>query len=325
MHSGVSLTQVDGQGNDLGSQYRSAVYYTIDTQHAAIVASRRAYHRALQMSGVHRSIVTEVRPLCDATFYPAETYHQQYLAKPGARPYCSARPLMVQLPSGAPDVGLGQTVAEAEADRLPEAFWAEHAPSFHCALSLPDAPIVWAASGSSSAHNGAADHGDDGSNDDADDEPCPPPMDESFAMVRGGDDLMAPNAHGSAAAPVQQRLRWSCDRELADRICCFNRHFAEPRGHFELTGLLTWILERCATSPDGCQEACATSSSVSGSPALAFFDSVSGKRLFQLSSRTGARSPQAFVAESVTHGELLPRSHPHEVPCIEFRTSMATR
>ena len=46
----------------------------------------------------------------------------------------------------------------------------------------------------------------------------------------GGEELMAEKGHGTSATPVQQELRWDCDVKVADRICNFNRHYAEYRG-----------------------------------------------------------------------------------------------
>ncbi len=87
-------TQGDRQGNDRGSQYRSAIYTTTERQHALAVASKAAYGSKLTRDGF-AAITTEIK--ADQTFYPAEAYHQQYLAKPGSRPYCSAMPTGVLL------------------------------------------------------------------------------------------------------------------------------------------------------------------------------------------------------------------------------------
>ena len=46
---------------------------------------------------------------------------------------------------------------------------------------------------------------------------------------------MYPKAHGTSAVPVQDNLRWGCDRKKADEICNFNRHYAEHSGYFEKT------------------------------------------------------------------------------------------
>ena len=77
-------TQGMRQGNDVGTQYRSAIYTLNDADKAVVDASRNAYNRALIKAG-RGEITTEIKPL-DA-FYPAEDYHQQYLAKNPAG-YC---------------------------------------------------------------------------------------------------------------------------------------------------------------------------------------------------------------------------------------------
>ena len=53
--------------------------------------------------------------------------------------------------------------------------------------------------------------------------------------VMGDESLMSPKAHGTSPVPVQQNLRWNCDRNKADEICNFNRHYAEHSGYFEKT------------------------------------------------------------------------------------------
>jgi peptide-methionine (S)-S-oxide reductase len=71
-------TQGMGQGNDIGTQYRSAIYTTSERQQAVATASREAYGGALAAAG-RGAITTEVLPAGE--FYPAEEYHQQYLHK----------------------------------------------------------------------------------------------------------------------------------------------------------------------------------------------------------------------------------------------------
>jgi peptide-methionine (S)-S-oxide reductase len=71
-------TQGMRQGNDIGSQYRSAIYYTSDEQQRGAAATRDAYNTALRRAG-HREITTEVAE--SGPFYYAEEYHQQYLHK----------------------------------------------------------------------------------------------------------------------------------------------------------------------------------------------------------------------------------------------------
>ena len=77
-------TQGMRQGNDIGTQYRSAVYTLDDAQRETATASRTAYQHQLESAG-YGPVTTEIAPL--DTFYYAEDYHQQYLAKnPGG--YC---------------------------------------------------------------------------------------------------------------------------------------------------------------------------------------------------------------------------------------------
>jgi peptide-methionine (S)-S-oxide reductase len=71
-------TQGMRQGNDIGTQYRSGIYYSDDEQRRAAEASREAYQRRLAESG-YGPITTEILPAPE--FYYAEEYHQQYLAK----------------------------------------------------------------------------------------------------------------------------------------------------------------------------------------------------------------------------------------------------
>jgi peptide-methionine (S)-S-oxide reductase len=71
-------TQGMRQGNDVGTQYRSAILVTDDAQREAAEASRAAFQRELSAAG-YGEITTEIAPLRD--FYYAEPYHQQYLHK----------------------------------------------------------------------------------------------------------------------------------------------------------------------------------------------------------------------------------------------------
>ncbi len=71
-------TQGMRQGNDVGTQYRSGVYFTNDAQQAAAEMALRAYDEALRATG-HGQITTEVEPA--GPFYHAEDHHQQYLHK----------------------------------------------------------------------------------------------------------------------------------------------------------------------------------------------------------------------------------------------------
>jgi len=71
-------TQGMRQGNDVGTQYRSGIYYFDDGQKAASESSRDAFEQRLKKAG-YGAITTEILPAPD--FYYAEDYHQQYLAK----------------------------------------------------------------------------------------------------------------------------------------------------------------------------------------------------------------------------------------------------
>jgi peptide-methionine (S)-S-oxide reductase len=89
-------TQGMRQGNDIGTQYRSAVYTTSDAQAAAVAASQAAYGAELAKAG-YGAITTEVKPLEE--FYYAEPYHQQYLAK-NPNGYCGIGGTGVSCPVG---------------------------------------------------------------------------------------------------------------------------------------------------------------------------------------------------------------------------------
>jgi peptide-methionine (S)-S-oxide reductase len=71
-------TQGMRQGNDVGTQYRSAIYFQNDGERRAAEASRDGYQKRLSEAGYGR-ITTEIAPA--SSFYYAEDYHQQYLAK----------------------------------------------------------------------------------------------------------------------------------------------------------------------------------------------------------------------------------------------------
>lgn len=95
-------------------------------------------------------------------------------------------------------------------------------------------------------------------------------------VVMGDESIMKPKAHGTSEVPVQSDLRWGCDSSLADRICNFNRHYAERSGYF----LQTSFLE-------------------DSSKDTTYYDSNSGKPLFKA---PRGRSFEAFVSESKAHG-----------------------
>jgi peptide-methionine (S)-S-oxide reductase len=97
-------TQGMRQGNDVGTQYRSAILYTSEAQKSAAEASRAAYNERLSAAG-HGEITTDIEPA--GPFYYAEDYHQQYLHK-NPMGYCGLGGTGVSCP-----IGLGTTPATA--------------------------------------------------------------------------------------------------------------------------------------------------------------------------------------------------------------------
>jgi peptide-methionine (S)-S-oxide reductase len=97
-------TQGNRQGNDMGTQYRSAIYIHTDAQRSAAEASRAMFQAELTKAGFG-AITTEI---VDAPeFYFAEDYHQQYLAK-NPRGYCPDHGTGVACP-----IGLGVAAAQS--------------------------------------------------------------------------------------------------------------------------------------------------------------------------------------------------------------------
>ena len=90
-------TQGMRQGNDTGTQYRSAIYWTTEAQRAAAESSRDAYQQALIARGLGR-VTTEIAEA--GPFYFAEAHHQQYLAR-NPYGYCGLAGTGVACPVGA--------------------------------------------------------------------------------------------------------------------------------------------------------------------------------------------------------------------------------
>ena len=89
-------TQGMRQGNDMGTQYRSGIYYADEAQREAAEASRAMFQEKLAAAG-YGEITTEIAPA--GAFYYAEPYHQQYLGKnPGG--YCGLGGTGVSCPIG---------------------------------------------------------------------------------------------------------------------------------------------------------------------------------------------------------------------------------
>jgi peptide-methionine (S)-S-oxide reductase len=91
-------TQGMRQGNDMGTQYRSAVYWANDAQRAAAEATREMFQTELARAG-YSEITTEIAEA--GPFYYAEPYHQQYLAK-NPNGYCGLGGTGVSCPVGLP-------------------------------------------------------------------------------------------------------------------------------------------------------------------------------------------------------------------------------
>ncbi|HEX2038960.1 MAG TPA: peptide-methionine (S)-S-oxide reductase MsrA [Acidimicrobiales bacterium] len=89
-------TQGMRQGNDVGTQYRSAIYTSSEEQQAAAEASRALYQERLKAAG-YGDVTTEIRPA--PAFYYAEDYHQQYLDK-HPNGYCGLGGTGVSCPVG---------------------------------------------------------------------------------------------------------------------------------------------------------------------------------------------------------------------------------
>jgi peptide-methionine (S)-S-oxide reductase len=121
-------TQGLAQGNDTGSQYRSALVTTTGAQRALAESSRDHYQQQLAQAGFG-AITTEL--LEGRPFFYAEAHHQQYLARPGSRPYCSARPSGVRL-----------TAFPGSSFLLPPEVWQQYDWSIqHCVLRSSNDPI----------------------------------------------------------------------------------------------------------------------------------------------------------------------------------------
>jgi peptide methionine sulfoxide reductase MsrB len=98
---------------------------------------------------------------------------------------------------------------------------------------------------------------------------------------RGDESLMSPKAHGTTATEVQKNLRFGVDRKLADKICSYNRRYAENYGSFTKTSFQKDFLAMVEKGP------------------VTFYDSVTGKPLFRA---PVGRSVDDFIAESRFHG-----------------------
>ncbi|KNC86819.1 hypothetical protein SARC_01051 [Sphaeroforma arctica JP610] len=102
--------------------------------------------------------------------------------------------------------------------------------------------------------------------------------------LAGEESIMSKKEHGTCSQPVQDHLRWKCHQSLADRICCFNRRYAENSGYWQHTAFATEV-QKMAKEGDNTE--------------VTFYDSVTGKPLF-IAPRN--RTMQDFISESRAHG-----------------------
>ena len=97
--------------------------------------------------------------------------------------------------------------------------------------------------------------------------------------IIGDESIMSAKAHGTSILPVQDKLRWKCDTKVADRICNYNRNYAEYAGY--------WNSETNFLKEND------------GSIPIVFYDSVTGVPLFKAPI---GRTWEEFVNESKGHG-----------------------
>ena len=98
-------------------------------------------------------------------------------------------------------------------------------------------------------------------------------------MRMGDSSIMTQKSHGTSEVPVQENLRFGASRKLADKICNYNRHFAELGGYFKETSFESVVMN--------------------SSGPVVFYDSNSGKPLFVAPM---GRSKEEFIAEAKLHG-----------------------
>jgi len=101
--------------------------------------------------------------------------------------------------------------------------------------------------------------------------------------VMGTESIMGKKAHGTSHVPVQSNLRWNVDQEVADRICNFNRHYAEHSGYFKRVAEFLTEAEELPADEE-----------------ITFHDSNTGKPLFY--APRGGRTMDQFLRESRNHG-----------------------
>eukprot|EP00040_Diaphanoeca_grandis_P018976 m.99907 g.99907 ORF g.99907 m.99907 type:complete len:176 (+) comp27202_c0_seq1:364-891(+) len=96
--------------------------------------------------------------------------------------------------------------------------------------------------------------------------------------IVGEASIMSRKTHGTCSKGIQPNLKYNADRENADRICCFNRHYAEPAGYFMRSAWPNEVDRNAATT---------------------YYDSVTAKPLFNA---PVGRTFKQFLNESKSHG-----------------------
>lgn len=101
--------------------------------------------------------------------------------------------------------------------------------------------------------------------------------------IYGDESIMSKKAHGTCANAPADVLRWGCDAKTCDRVCCFNRHYAEHSGYFSGTQFVEF----------------ARAAEARGELPISFYDPIDGKVLFRA---PVGRTVDAFIEESEAHG-----------------------
>mmetsp|Transcript_9478 Transcript_9478/g.13933 ORF Transcript_9478/g.13933 Transcript_9478/m.13933 type:complete len:203 (+) Transcript_9478:64-672(+) len=96
--------------------------------------------------------------------------------------------------------------------------------------------------------------------------------------IMAEESVMSPKVHGTSEKPVMKNLKWGCDYDTADRICNFNRHYAEHAGYWSTTEYLNEVDKENPTK---------------------YYDSVTGKHLF---TAPVGRTMEEYLVESGKHG-----------------------
>ena len=102
------------------------------------------------------------------------------------------------------------------------------------------------------------------------------------ANISGTEELMRQKEHGTCVGAVPESIRWGCDRDTADRISCYNRHYAEHSGYFQSTSFVNYAKAAGEKNEQ-----------------IIFYDSVTSKKLFVA---PVGRSMDDFLIESENHG-----------------------